>query len=90
MSDTDNTTETKKPRGQTHRTEAELREAFEAATVNADENLFLQVDGKDSKLRCTVSRIDGKKIETIYGPKAGNSFIRALEAAVQLGPHLGL
>ena len=38
--------------------------------------------------RCTVRRVEGKKIETIYGPVAGNTFIRALEGAVAMGPHI--
>jgi len=84
MSDNANTdtgTENQAQRGQTKKTAEELHEAFEAAGVDG----LLEVDAKG---RCTVRRIDGKKITTVYGPKAGNTFLRALEGAVSMGPYL--
>ena len=88
MSDNDNTVSdntTGKQRGQTKKTEQELRDAFEASGVDG----LLEVEVTDKgNTRCTVRRIDGKKIETIYGPVAGNTFLRALEGAVAMGPHL--
>lgn len=68
-------------RGQTKKTAEELHAAFEAAGVDG----LLEVDDKG---RCTVRQIDGKRIVTLYGPKAGNTFLRALEGAVAMGPYL--
>jgi len=68
----------KKPRGQTKKSREELLEAFEAAGVDG----LLEVDDKG---RCTVRRVSGKEITTVYGPIAGNSFLRALDGAVRMG-----
>lgn len=72
-------------RGQSKKTEAELRAAFEASGVQG----LLEVElTKSGNTRCTVRRVEGKKIETLYGPVAGNTFMRALEGAVSMGPHI--
>ena len=72
-------------RGQTKKTEAELREAFEASGVQG----LLEVEKtKGDNTRCTVRLVEGKSIRTLYGPVAGNTFIRALEGAVAMGPHI--
>ena len=91
MSDIDNETEnenetvTGKQRGQTKKTEAQLREAFEASGVDG----LLEVETSDKgNTRCTVRRIEGKALTTIFGPVAGNTFCRALEGAVSMGPYL--
>ncbi len=74
-----------KQRGQTKKTEAELREAFEASGV---QGLLEVQETASGNTKCTVRRVEGKKIETIFGPCAGNTFLRALEGAVALGPHI--
>jgi len=72
-------------RGQTKKTEAELREAFEASGVKG----LLEVETTaKGNTRCTVRRVDGKKIKTIFGPCAGNTFLRSLEGAVKMGPYI--
>ena len=76
-----------KQRGQTKKTEAELREAFKASGVSG----LLEVETTaKGNTRCTVRSVDleNQKFETIYGPVAGNTFIRALEGAVAMGPHI--
>lgn len=82
---TDNTQDAPKQRGQTKKTEAELHAAFEDAGVAG----VLEVETTDKgNTRCTVRLIEGKKLTTIYGPVAGNTFIRALEGASKMGPYL--
>jgi hypothetical protein len=72
-------------RGQTKKTEAQLREAFEASGVQG----LLEVEStKSGNTRCTVRLVEGQSIRTLYGPVAGNTFCRALEGAVALGPHI--
>ena len=84
--DTTNSNEhSSKQRGQTRKNEAELREVFEASGVAG----LLEVETtKKGSTRCTVCRVNGKKVETIFGPVAGNTFLRALEGAVKMGPYL--
>jgi len=73
---------TGKQRGQTKKTEAELRTAFEASGVQG----LLEVEVSDKgNTRCTVRLIEGNKLSTVYGPVAGNTFIRAIEGAVAMG-----
>ena len=84
---TDESSEAPKQRGQTKKTEAELREAFKASGVTG----LLEVETTaKGNTRCTVRSVDleNQKFETIYGPVAGNTFIRALEGAVAMGPLL--
>lgn len=85
MSDKTDSEKVEKQRGQTKKTEAELRAAFEASGVQG----FLEVEETDGgNTRCTVRLVEGKSIKTIYGPVAGNTFLRALEGAVLMGPHI--
>lgn len=79
--------EAPKQRGQTKKTAAELRAAFRASGVKGC--LEVETTAKENT-RCTVRLVspDGSELTTIFGPVAGNTFLRALEGAVKMGPHI--
>lgn len=75
----------KKKRGQSKRTEEELRALFEASGIDG----LLEVEmSEKGNARCTVRRLEGKKLQTIFGPCAGNSLARAIDGCVKMGPYL--
>jgi hypothetical protein len=93
MSEFDNTVDndgseveaTSKKRGQSKRTREELMAIFDESGVDG----FLEIKMSDKgNSKCTVRRIEGKEISTIFGPCAGNSLVQALRGLKALGPYV--